>query len=104
MFQKRKPAQVCIKLFGVISISIKSARSDGNPHKERDVCGEGDSGWEGLELVGWLVGRGVRLWDVGEFYGKFDKNWCARTFSCTDAEPYIHIEGGTLCLSNLLKL
>ena len=51
----------------------------------------------------WLDG-GVRLWDVGEFYGKFDKNWCARTFSCTDAEPYIHIEGGTLCLSNLLKL
>ena len=38
-FQKWKEKaeeQVCIKLFGVISISIKSARSDGNPHKERE--------------------------------------------------------------------
>ena len=43
-FQKWKEKaeeQVCIKLFGVISISIKSARSDGNPHKEREREGKG---------------------------------------------------------------
>ena len=42
-------------MFGVISISIKSARSDGNPHKERErwMYGEGDVGWGGLGWGGW---------------------------------------------------
>ena len=42
---KRENRQVCIKLSGVISISIKSAaRSDGDPHKGREGYVHGGSG------------------------------------------------------------
>ena len=42
---KRENRQVCIRLSGVISISIKSAaRSDGDPHKERESYMQGGCG------------------------------------------------------------
>ena len=46
---KRENRQVCIKLSGVISISIKSAaRSDGDPHKERESYVHGGCGGVGF--------------------------------------------------------
>ena len=53
---KRENLQVCIKLSGVISISIKSAaRSDGDPHKGRESYVHGGCG--GSAFFFWTVSR-----------------------------------------------